>query len=1219
MHIARIETRSLDEAAPAIDLDQSPADLVFLSFTDSDLASLAAAWENAADSLPSLRLANLALLKHPFSVDLHIEKVCAKARFVLVRLLGGTDYWRYGVDELAAMAQARHIHLAIVPGDRFEDTRLDAASTLGVNDLRQLWRYFEEGGPDNLAACLQFIAHRLGASTPAPPPRPVAPFGLYETGRREGASDGPRALIVFYRSILMASDMAPIDALAQALAARGMSVTCVYVTSLKDSEVQAPLARLLAQIPFGVILNATAFSARIDEDGGVLDTADAPVLQVVLAGSTREQWAASTRGLGAADLAMNVVLPEIDGRILTPAISFKQETQRSERLEFTRIAHAPIDDRIAHVVDLACAWTRLRAKAPRERVIACILSDYPAKGGRVGYAVGLDAPRSVLAIGEALGEAGYDVGALPSEADLVRRLSPASTIFASADKDAADEIAAQESPPPWGGVWGGGARTELSASSQNATISEVGAPPLPNPPTANALRLSGQGGRGPHGVTASGTAQPIGRGASVAMTTAGQNGSRGFSEPVLSLAEYERALARMPDDFVRSVRATWGESAADPAAREGAFHFPFVRAGKLIVAVQPDRGRRETRKGDYHDSNLAPRHAYVAFYLWLRHVERVDAMIHCGAHGTLEWLPGKSVALSASCAPEAVLGPMPVVYPFIVNNPGEAAQAKRRIGAVTIGHLTPPLIAAGSHGVAAELEGLFDEYAQAQALDARRARSLAELILERAGQSGLSEECAAAGLDPEAALLRLDAWLCDLKDMRIGDGLHVFGRQPDAKSRAENLAILLEQSGADAAAIGERLDACASTEMRGLLAALDGRFVAPGPAGAPARGRLDVLPTGRNLYSVDPRAVPTRTAWEIGRRTAEEVVARYAQDHGEWPRRIVLDLWGSASMRTGGDDIAQAFALLGVRPVWDHASNRVNGYEILPIAMVGRSRVDVTLRISGLFRDVFPAQIALLHQAIQDVAALDESVLDNPLAAHSGAPLLRIFGAAPGRYGVGLARVLAAGDWVGRGQLGETYLGASSHAYDGDGEGREAREGFRASVAGADAFVHVQDMPGQDVLDSDAFAEHEGGFAAAAELLGGTPELYHADTTQPRKSVVRPLAEEIARVLRGRAVNPRWIAGQMRHGHRGAAEIAETLDNLFAYAALTDAAPSRHFDLLFDATCGDDRVRAFLIAANPQAARGMAERFEEARRRGFWISRRNSSAEILAGMRGAAA
>jgi cobaltochelatase CobN len=1117
MHIARVEGRSLDETAPPVDLDQSPADVVFLSFSDSDLASLAAAWEKAPQQAPGLRLANLGLLRHPFSVDLYLEKVCSGARFALVRLLGGMDYWRYGIDQLSVAARASGMALALVPGDRREDARLDAASTLAADDLRRLWRYFEEGGPDNMAACLRFIAHRLGAPGIAPEPRPVAPFGIYQEQRGEASVPAPRALIVFYKSVFLAGDTAPIDALGQALAARGINVSSAYVTSLKDPEVQAPLVGLLASTPFDVILNATAFSARRDGASGVLDAADAPVLQVALAGSSLAQWGDSKRGLGAADLAMHVVLPEIDGRIIARAISFKREAPRNAGLQFARVAHGPEQSRIDYVADLASAWARLRRKPRAARKIACVLSDYPAKGGRVGYAVGLDAPRSVVVLAEALREAGYQIGAAPCEADLIQRLS------------------------------------------------------------------------------------------------------RGPGAPVVALEDYERALARLPAAFARSVAAAWGESAADPSVREGAFHFPFVEAGNLIIAVQPDRGHAASRKSQYHDANLPPRHAYVAFYLWLRESARIDAMIHCGTHGTLEWLPGKSVALSASCAPEAVLGALPVVYPFIVNNPGEAAQAKRRIGAVTIGHLTPPLIAAGSHGLAAEFESLFDEFAQAQSLDPRRARAIAALILERAAQTGLTEECAASAADPEAALLRLDAWLCDLKDMRIGEGLHVFGHPPEAGSRAAHLAALIEAGDIDESAAAARLDACAGAEIDGLLAALDGRFVAPGPAGAPTRGRADVLPTGRNLFAVDPRAVPTRTAWEIGRRAADEVVARYAQDHGEWPRRIVLDLWGSASMRTGGDDIAQAFALLGVRPTWDHTSGRVNGYEILAPAVLGRSRVDVALRVSGLFRDVFPVQIALLHGAIRDVAALDESAADNPLAASGDFAAGRIFGAPPGQYGVGLARTLAAGGWADRSDLARVYLAATSHAYDGEGEGREAREGFAACVAAADAFVHVQDLAGQDVLDSDAFAEHEGGFAAAAQTLGATPAIYHVDATRPGRTIVRPLAQEVARTLRGRAINPRWLEGQMRHGYRGAAEIAETLDNLFAYAALSEAAPSRHFDLLFDATCGDERVRAFLIAANPQAAAAMAERFEEARRRGFWTSRRNSAAEILERMRGATA
>ena len=1115
MHLLRTDSVGLDETAVAVDMAQSAADIVFLSFTDSDLAVLAGEWQQGL--FPSLRLASLAQLKHPYSVDLYIEKTLRHARFVLVRLLGGMDYWRYGVDELSASARKNGFHLACVPGDQMEDIRLDAASTLPQADLRLLWGYFQEGGPDNMEACLRFISSTINGVGVAVPPCRVEAFGLFAAAHREQALGAPLAKIVFYRSVFLAGDTAPIVALADGLAQRGFAVEAAYVTSLKDPGAIAPLASWLAAHKPDVILNATAFSARLEEGAGVLDSANAPVLQVILAGSSAEQWAGSQRGLSASDLAMNVVLPELDGRIMAGAISFKAESPRRKNLEFTRLVHAPDASRIAHVADLASAWARLRTTPRAGRRLAFVLSDYPGKGGRTGYAVGLDSPHSVIGMAHMLASAGFDAGVLPEAAALMQGLT------------------------------------------------------------------------------------------------------QGIGAPVLPVADYERLFAGLPKTFATAVVATWGSPADDAAVQNGSFHVRFLRAGKLIITVQPDRGRSASRKSDYHDAGLMPCHGYIAFYLWLRHIEKIHALVHCGTHGTLEWLPGKAVALSQDCAPEAVLGAVPVLYPFIVNNPGEAAQAKRRIAAVTIGHLTPPLAQAGAHGAAAELEALLDEYAQAQTLDPRRAKILAEVIVARAGETGFFRDFAIDSGDPQRALAALDACLCDIKEMRIGDGLHVFGQGFDAARLAAQAALLAEASGTGVAAIGAKLAACAKAEMQGLLAGLDGGFVQPGPAGAPAQGRLDVLPTGRNLTSIDPRSVPTRTAWEIGQRTARALMTRHAQDHGEWARRIVLDLWGSASMRTGGDDLAQAFALLGVRPRWDNGSNRVGGFDILPLASLEFARVDVTLRISGLFRDVFPAQIALFDAAAKVVAALDEEDQDNPLAQdfRAGQPVQRIFGAAPGQYGLGLGRAILAGEWQSRDQLGEIYLGANSHAY-GAGEGVPAADAFRLRVAAADAFLHVQDMDGQDVLDSDAFAEHEGGFASAAALLGGKAAIYHADTTRPGKSAVRPLAEEVARVLRGRATNPRWLAGQMRHGHRGAAEIAETIDNLFAYAATTDAVTSQHFDLMFDATCGDDRVREFLLASNPQAAQAVAQRFAQAIERGFWVSRRNSVGSILVAMQVAA-
>jgi cobaltochelatase CobN len=1111
MHLVRTDQRSFDEAAQAVDLEQSPADIVALSFADSDLSLLAAA---RAPRHPSLRLAPLALLKHPFSVDLYIEKICAKARFVLVRLLGGMDYWRYGVEELAAAARKHGFALAVVPGDSMEDARLDAASTLSSRDLRQIWDYFREGGPNNIAACLDFAAAKISGEGSAPEPRRVAPFGLFEPGCFEGAAT---AFVLFYRSAFLAGDDAPIRALAEALARENFRVRSFFVSSLKDADACAPLAARIAAEKPDVILNATAFSARLD-GAGVLDAADCPVFQIILSGARAEQWRQSSRGLSAADLAMNVVLPEVDGRIVTRAISFKRPMERSDFVEYAPAQHEPEPSRVAFVVALAARWARLRHLVNGDKKVALILSDYPAKGGRAGYAVGLDTEASARAIVARLNAEGY--GAAPAPEKLLEAL--------------------QE--------------------------------PLPSPQRAS-LHARPQGEK-----EASLHARP--------------QGEKEANAPRLSLRAYRAFLDSLTRDCAAALETCWGAPENDPSVRDGAFVFRALRLGKIIVALQPDRGSSENRKADYHDAALPPRHAFLAFYVWLREREKIDALVHCGAHGALEWLPGKSVALAEDCAPEIALGPIPLIYPFIVNNPGEAAQAKRRSAAVILSHLSPPLVAAGAHGALAELESLFDEFAQAQGLDPRRAKMLSDLILQRAENAGLLAECGAR--EGEDALVRLDAWLCDLKDMRINDGLHVFGRTPPG--------------------LGGRFDACGPAEMDALVHALGGGFIPPSPAGAPGRGREDVLPTGRNLFSVDPRAIPTRTAWDIGQKLAQDVIARYVQDHGDWPRRIVLDVWGSASMRTGGDDLAQAFALIGVRPLWDSASTRMSGFEILPLAQLGRPRVDVTLRISGLFRDVFPQQIEAFDAAVRALAQLDEPPEENPLAGEPDPR--RIFGAAPGAYGVDLSAAFAGAQWRDRADLAQKYLAANAQTYGRDGAPLDGASNFAERVRAADAFVHVQDLEGQDILNADAFATHEGGFAAAAEFLGATPTLYHVDATRPEAAKVRQLDEEINRVMHARATNPRWLSGMMRHGANGAAEIAETVDNLFAYAALTDAVGPRQFDRLFDAVCGDDNVRGFLERENPRAAQSIAEKFSEAERRGLWLSRRNSTAAILAEMRG---
>ena len=1085
MHLLPRDLHSLDDAGAATDLGQTPADTLFLSFSDSELRLVARLHAQQEDSLPGLRCAQLALLKHPYSVDLYIETVARHAKLIVVRLLGGKDYWAYGVEQLEALARTHNIALAIVPGDTVADRRLVKASTLDEAALNRIWCFFQDGGPENLRSFLGYAATLSGRPAPWRESVPVANAGRFtDACRGSQGGTGPRVTVIFYRSHFLADDVAPILALADALAQRGFAVDAIYVASLKEPDSEAFVAQALDDVAPDVILNATAFSARRD-DGGVLDRADAPVLQVALATATYEAWEASARGANGADLAMNVVLPEVDGRIFTRAISFKEIAARGAA-EFDEPRHAPQPSRISFVADLAANWARLRRKPNVEKSLALILSDYPARRGRGGYAIGLDAEASVCEIIAALQGAGYAVPSPDESAPLIRTL-----------EDGVETID-------------------------------------------------------------------------------------------VTLVDYLEWLAALPQSFVASVDEAWGASENDPAVSGDAFRFSCRIAGNLVIALQPDRGARAERYESYHDMQRPPRHAYVAFYLWLRHARKIDALIHLGAHGTLEWLPGKSVMLSESCAPEALLGPTPLVYPFIVNDPGEAAQAKRRACAVTLGHLTPPLIDADLFDAAATIETLLDEYASAASLDPRRARLIAGAILDEAERSGLAQECGATREDDIAeTLARLDAWMCDLKEMRIGDGLHVFARASDDPAR----------------------DACAASERRALLAALSGRFIEPGPAGAPSRGRADVMPTGRNLFCIDPRHAPTRTAYDIARRAAQEIMTTHAQTHGDYPRRIMLDLWGSATIRTGGEDFAQALALLGVAPQWDHASARVIGFEILPQARLDFPRVDVTLHVSGLFRDMFPGLIAMFDDIVRAVAALDEDAGFNPLK--EARDLTRIFGAAQGTYGLGVADRIVRGEWASREDLGRAFLDAGGHALDRAGDSAPARDAFAEQVARADAHVHVRDMAEVDVLTGPAFADFEGGFAAANQLLGGDADLVHLDASRPERLRARPLQDEIARVLRMRLANPRWLDGQMRHGHRGGAEIAEGIDNLFAFAATSGLVSDAQFDLAFSATLGNENVRDFLARENPRALAAISRVFNEALSRNLWRTRRNSILDIL--------
>ncbi|NOE33382.1 cobaltochelatase subunit CobN [Ruegeria sp. HKCCD7318] len=1096
MHVVFRESHGLEETETPTDLGQSPADLVVLSFSDSDLGAFAAGWHRGGGTegrMPTLRLANLTVLKHPLSVDTYVEQTLDGAKGILIRLIGGVPYWSYGLQQVLALAHAKGIALAVLPADGREDTRLDDYSTLPVSTLRRLAHLCDTGGEVAAQAALAQMALAaglyagpvMGAKTLPEcgawcPDRGVIPTDTAFEG------DAKRIVVTFYRAYLTSADTAPVAALIRSLRARGFAAVGLFAPSLKAPTAADWLRETLGALTPAAIINATSFSGKGASGTSPLDAANVPVFQVALATSRRKAWAEAERGLSPADLAMHVVLPEVDGRISAGIASFKEPGKRDPHLEYSRFAHRAEAERIEAIIDRVSGWLRLNDKPKTDQIPALVLSTYPGKDWQMAHAVGLDALASAEAMLSDLQNEGYDT-------------APAEPI----------------------------AETLLDA------------------------RIS------------------------------------------WPLDEYLQALTYLPEQLRTDLRTVWGKCEDDPAFADGAFHFTALRRGQALVALQPERGTPELRDDDYHDLSRTPRHSYVAFYLWLRKGLGADALIHIGAHGTLEWLPGKSVALSADCWPEALIRDLPVIYPFIVNDPGEAAQAKRRIGAVTLGHIPPPMKESGTPDRMVRLESLLDEFSNADGLDPKRRDRLQEDIRDEAQAIGLENDL---GLDQATctaeAITRIDRFVCDIKESQFGDGLHIFGRVPEVTGNFDPTAS-------------------AHAERSALIDALGGKRIEAGPSGSPYRGRSDVLPTGRNLYTTDPRSVPTRAAYAQGVKLAEELVRRHLQEEGDYPKGLIVDLWGSATMRTAGEEFAMALHLLGVKPVWDKGSERVSGIEVLPITDLSRPRLDVTLRVSGLFRDVFPTLSALYGQAVRALSARDEAPDWNPYAGL--APTARVYGPAPGSYGVNMTQLSEVYTDEARVQAGEAWLEASSFALEGEHIAQD-KDGITQRVANADSFVHLQDLTETDLLLANDYATHEAGFAAAKKITGGSVQLYHLDNTNPEIPRARTLPEEISRVVHARAANPNWIAGMQRHGFRGAAEIAATLDHMASFAHLSGTVAPHLFDLYHDATLGNEEVDTFLQEANPLAHQAMQDRFRALLEAGLWNTRRNSIRADLEGL-----
>ncbi|MBX2813332.1 MAG: cobaltochelatase subunit CobN [Myxococcales bacterium] len=1080
MHIDFRDSPGLGVVQP-IDLNQTPSELVFLSFSDSDLGAFAAGWHRSVGRLPSLRLANLSTLMHPLSVDEYAEKTLRFSKIILVRLIGGESYWPYGLSVLKTLHKDYKVALAILPADGREDPRLEELSTLPSSALRQLQKLCDAGGEKAAEAALSQLALAAGLSAhPVLGPQTVPSMGFYDPV--EGIYSKPpppsrkEAWVIFYRSYLTAADTAPIDQLLEALTHAGFDARGVFVISLKAQEVRKWVSDTVHNRKLAAVVNATAFSAQGPQGTTPFDTFQCPIFQVALSTSQESQWAVSDRGLSPTDLAMNVTLPEIDGRIFAGVVSFKEPQPKDPELQYARYVHTPHAERIERVVHRVSAWHQLASTPHAQQRIAVILSTYPGKAYQMAHAVGLDALASTQHLLHRLAQEGY---ALPPDLPHGQKL-----IHALASEQAS-----------------------------------------------------------------------------------------------MSLRTYQAAVERISPSFHETLSSTWGPPEDDPYYQNGALHFSAIRLGSVWVALQPERGTTSQREIEYHDLSRVPCHSYVAFYLWLQSME-IHALIHMGAHGTLEWLPGKSVALSAECWPDLLTAGVPVIYPFILNDPGEAAQAKRRLGAVTVGHVPPPLASGDSPEELLELERLLDEFSTADGLDFPRRERLIHEIRREAQATGVEADLnLPPTVSPAEALTRIDRFVCDIKESQYGEGLHILGT-------------------------GE----WGTHELSGILTALSGSQIAPGPSGSPYRGQGDVLPPGRNLFSVDSRAVPTRNAYAQGVKLAEELCRRHIQEEGDYLRRLVIDLWGSATMRTAGEDFAMALHLAGLKPIWDPSTGRVTKVGVLELSLLGRPRVEVTLRVSGVFRDIFPGLAQWFERGTLRLSEQDEPEDMNPYRQQRA----RVFAPKPGSYGVSMGPLMGTFSEEARCAAGEAWLKASSWSFRANGELLPDRDNLEQQVLQAEAFVHTHDLPESDLLLAADFAAHEGGFAAAvARLEGNTPAMYHLDNTRPERPQARTIKEEIARVVRGRAANPQWISGMMEHGYRGAAEITATLDHLAAFAHLARVVEAHLFDAYYDATLGNDQVVAFMKEHNPQALDSLKLTFHNAKQHGLWQTLRNDIAALI--------
>ena len=1277
--------------------------IMLLSHADTDLLTLAKSKELLPAEL-KVSAYSLNALHSEEQMQVLLVGELGSARVIVLRVHGPLSCVP-GFDRLRATCVERGQSLVLVSGTGELSPEFSQTVNVPGDVMETATSYLALGGINNFAELFRFLSDRLMLTGHGyAPPSLMPEHGIYlpemdvaeiDDWERQADPLKPTVAVLFYRAHRMSGNTAFIDTLAQALQAQGVNALCIFTSSLKSKEAGRPVAFQWIEGRADVLISTLSFALGEVNTGNVTQGAEAvsslerlgiPVIQAIASGMPRGAWEGSRRGLNALDTAVNVAIPEFDGRIISVPVSFKERGANAESLY---VAH---EERAQRVAGIAARLAGLRRIPNRDRRVAFVLTNSAAKASQVGGAVGLDSPASLLTTLHALKGRHYTIDGLPETSDeLMQRLLARGTYD---DRYPLDPMQAER----------------FSRSAYHKIFSAF--------PDSARRRME---------------------------DFWGQPQERGFSVRAAKPKTDKKLLGTLAGKLASFQGEPWGD--------EQGYHFAAMNFGNALIALQPPRGYGVDPDAIYHTPDLPPTHHYAAFYRWLATPQAqggwgADAIVHMGKHGTLEWLPGKGVGLSGECFPDLLLADMPLIYPFIINDPGEGSQSKRRAHALIVDHLTPPMTSAQTYGALAELNQLVNEYYAVEKLDPSKLPYLQQQIWELVQKTNLQadldlknmlsrdhgdhkhewdDELTPEGVPATLAEMSgnevahliedLDGYLCELGMAQIRDGLHILGQMPPmaemlrSLTRLSNegvpslqaslatafgfdLTLLLEKpgerlpedrhllaqpchtradvleildraaldlytmletlgfraeviAGVQRAVLGLESDevakvlafACtelvpklelAGDEIEHLLDALEGKYVPAGPAGAPTRGMAHILPTGRNFYAVDPRALPSQAAWRVGQQLAREAIERFRKDEGVYPEMMGLSVWGTSQMRTHGDDIAEAFALLGVEPVWNAQSRRLEGVAVLPLEKLGRPRVDVTLRISGFFRDAFPHLIDLFDQAVSLVIEKDEPLDQNfprkhylvDLEKHKDLPAeeaeaqarYRMFGAKPGTYGAGILPLIETGNWKGDQDFARAFLAWGGYAYGKDADGVDARPVFAERLKSIQVALHNQDNREHDIFDSDDYFQFHGGMVASIRALTGVqPKAYFGDSSRPDAVQVRDLKEEALRVYRSRVINPKWIESIKRHGYKGGLELAATVDYIFGFDATAQIAPDFVYEGLAEHYALSQEMRDFLGAANPWALNAIAERLLEAANRELWET---PAAETLAALRG---